>query len=182
MFLTESLGADLFLAHSDLAGLSATCLNECHFDRFVRNGIHYAVDSISRRRRNGTCFLTRNLKLNGKFGTYEEVIQFGITVHSHHGVGTLHVLRAIKLNGIVLRRAVGIEQAIFRKQCHAIMDVLLAERQTLSGLHFLLVLLICSRLLLQPFVKINTEFRRNAYVRLFEFNGHIGLTVQFMNT
>ena len=87
MFLTETfLRVDLFLTQGDLAGLGTTGLHESYRNRLVGNSIHYAVDSIGRRRRHRTCGLTRNLELNSELSTYKEVVQFGVAVQGKHSI------------------------------------------------------------------------------------------------
>ena len=96
MFLAESLRADLFLTHSNLTALCASRLNECFVNRLVGRCVDYAVDSIRRGWRNRPCFLARYLKLDGEFGTYQQVVQFRITAPCQQCVAVLYQLAALR--------------------------------------------------------------------------------------
>ena len=185
MFLTETFRTDLFLAQRDLTALGTTRLDECHFQRFIRIGIHYAIDSIGRRRRNRTSFLTRHFELDNELSTYKEVIQFSITIQRQQCIRFLYFhLVGCKLHGLSGRCTVGIEYTVFGKQRYTIVYMLATKRQPLTGFHLLLFLLgifVRTRLFLQPFVQVDTELSGYAQVRLAELNRFVGLAIQLID-
>ena len=156
MFLAETLRSDLFLAQSNLTALRAACLNECNLQRLVGISINNAVDSISRRRWNRTCFLTRYFELDSELGTYKEVIELCVTIHGEQRICLLYLYAvSIKFNRSSSRCCIVIQQSVLCEQSHAVVNMLATERQTLTGFNgllFFLGVLVFTRLFLQPFV------------------------------